>query len=251
MRRIITFVIALLMSAGVLMSAASPTETLNYKVLFKWGLINKKAGTATLTLTPHSSHLKAALYARSEPWADSFYKLRDTLYSHMEPTTMVPKYYERIAYEDGKYARDVIHFHRSGNNVTANTERYRRKGDNAETSSVFDRLTASGVTVDMLSAFYYLRTLDFAGMTPGQSKTVNIFSAKRKEQLRIVYHGEETLKIGKKSYSTWHVSFRFTTDGAKKSSDDIDTWIDTTGHHAPVKLRGKLKIGSILCLLEP
>ena len=49
-------------------------ETLNYKVMYKWGLINKQAGHASLALTHDSRHYHAQLTAASEPWADKFSK---------------------------------------------------------------------------------------------------------------------------------------------------------------------------------
>ncbi|MDE7470402.1 MAG: DUF3108 domain-containing protein [Paramuribaculum sp.] len=238
--------------SGVTAQAArtTPSEALHYKVLFKWGLINKKAGTADLTLTPRGNYLIARLTAKNESWADGFYKLRDTLTSHIDPVSMPPNYYERIAHEAGKYARVVVLFSRRGGEVTARTERVRSHDPNEVPDPIVNSLVATGVTVDMVSAFYYLRNLDFSHMTPGESKVINIFSAKRKELLRITFHGEEKVRIDKRDYDTWRISFTFTTDGSKKSSDSIDTWITTGGNHKPVKLRGKLKIGSILCLLE-
>lgn len=247
------FLIILSLLCCMLRSVATqPVETLHYKVMFKWGLINKKAGSATLTLTPKADYLQATLTARSESWADGIYKLRDTLYSHMDPEKLTPHFYERIAHEDGKYSRDIVRFARTPGSslVVAKTERIRRKDSESEAKSVSNKLSASGVTVDMVSAFYYLRKLDFAKMEPGQSVTVNIFSAKKKELLRIIFRGREKLKVDGKNYDTWRISFTFTTDGATKSSDNIETWLETTGNHAPVKLRGKLKVGAIQCLLE-
>ena len=37
------------------------------------------------------------------------------------------------------------------------------------------QLEAQGMTVDMLSSFFYLRTLDFDNMSVGQNVVVNIF----------------------------------------------------------------------------
>ncbi|MDE5921769.1 MAG: DUF3108 domain-containing protein, partial [Paramuribaculum sp.] len=90
-------------------------ETLHYKVMFKWGIVQKQAGRATLKLTSAPDHFKATLYARSEPWADHFYTLRDTLISVMDPTDMLPRHYERIAHEDGRFDHDIIRIQRSGN----------------------------------------------------------------------------------------------------------------------------------------
>lgn len=40
------------------------------------------------------------------------------------------------------------------------------------------------MTVDMLSSFFYLRTLDFDSMKSGDSQTVNIFSGSKKNASR-------------------------------------------------------------------
>lgn len=227
-----------------------PAETLSYKVMFKWGLINKKAGWARLEYTPGAVTSEAVLYAASEPWADRLYTLRDTLYSTIRTSSMTPVYYERVANEDGKYARDIIKFAHAGNKVNATTKRYRRSKPGAALKQADNTLQAEGATVDMLSAFYYIRSMPFARMQPGQQRIINIFSAKRKERLTITFVGEEQVSIDSDDYNTYHVKFRFTTEGSKQSSDDIDTWLKTDAPHIPVKLEGKLKIGKIMCLLE-
>ncbi len=60
-------------------------------------------------------------------------------------------------------------------------------------------LHAIGMTVDMLSVFYYLRTIDFADMAVGSEIHLNVFSGKKVEKLRVRYDGIETIKIEKKS----------------------------------------------------
>lgn len=257
MTRILQFFTGLAAALIIMLSALQatakvniPAETLNYKVMFKWGLINKKAGWARLEYTPGSVTSEAVLYAASEPWADRLYTLRDTLYSTIRPASMTPVYYERVANEDGKYARDVIRFTHAGSKVSATTRRYRRSKPGAEMKQADNTLEAEGATVDMLSAFYYIRSMPFDRMQPGQQRIINIFSAKRKERLTITFVGEERVKIDDSSYDTYHVKFRFTTEGSKQSSDDIDTWLETAAPHVPVKLEGKLKIGKIMCLLE-
>lgn len=223
-------------------------ETLNYKVMFKWGLVQKQAGRATLKLKSSPDAFVATLYARSEPWADHFYSLRDTLISTMSKTDMLPSRYERIAHEGGRYARDIITISRTGNIFNGESLRYRRKKNDRQTTKSQINLSAEGPTVDLLSVFYYLRAIDFGRIKPGYTKTINIFSGKRKEYLKIKYHGIDVLELDGKKYQTYRISFTFTADGSKKSSDDIDTWIWTNPSHIPLKLEGKLKVGRIRCL---
>ena len=83
-------------------------ETLNYKVMFKWGLINKQAGHARLALTHDSRHYHAQLAASSEPWADKFFKVRDTLNGRMTYADFTPLFYEKIAHEGKDHKHDVV-----------------------------------------------------------------------------------------------------------------------------------------------
>ena len=71
MKKFLLSCIALLLSISGILASETPQETLRYKVLYKWGLIQKQAGNATITLTRIPDGYKACLYARSEPWASS------------------------------------------------------------------------------------------------------------------------------------------------------------------------------------
>lgn len=240
------FVITVLFCSVIAASAAQlGNETLTYKVLFKWGLIQKQAGRGVLHLRENGDNFVSTLYARSEPWADRYYKVRDTLTSIMIKPLMLPVKYERIAHEGGRYSHDIVNFTHKGNSVTGDCHRYRRGKKDTTTSYANISLQADGITVDMLSSFYYLRTLDFTKLNPGDNRTINIFSSKRKELLRITYLGLQNVKIDKKNIPAYHISFRFTSDGRRETSDPINAWISTDGRLIPLKLVGKLKIGSI------
>lgn len=224
------------------------TETLNYKVMFKWGLVHKQAGRASLSVIESGDKYVARLVARSESWADKFYSVRDTLISSMTRTDFLPIRYERIAHEGGSFAHDIVNFSRIGDSFSADTERYRRKKNKTEIVKTTGKLSAEGHTVDLLSVFYYLRAMNFEIFSEGYAKTVNIFSGKKKEFLNIRYLGKDNLSLDGKKYDTYKISFTFTTDGSNKSSDDILTWISTDSSHIPLKLEGKLKVGRIQCL---
>ncbi|MDE5745083.1 MAG: DUF3108 domain-containing protein [Paramuribaculum sp.] len=245
----ITFIIFFLFSLCTLAeNQILRKEILNYKVMFKWGLVHKQAGRATLSIAENGNKYIATLIARSEPWADKFYSVRDTLISTMSATDFLPEKYERIAYEGGSFAHDIVSFSRKGNQFSAETERYRKKKKATEITKTTGTLKAEGHTVDLLSVFYYLRAMKFEPLTPGYSKTINIFSGKKRELLHIKYLGEEQLNLDGKKYDTYKISFTFTTGGSNKSSDDILTWISTDVSHVPLKLEGKLKVGRIQCL---
>lgn len=223
-------------------------ESINYRVMYKWGLVNKKAGMVNLsTHRTGASTIDAKLVARSEKWADAFYAVRDTLLGSMNISTLEPSYYEKITHEGGEYKRDYIKYSRSGNHVSATCQRWKQKSKKDEISHSEITLEAEGLTLDMLSSFYYMRSLGYASMKPGHRTELTVFSGKRKELLTITYHGTETIKIDKTEYPAYKISFSFTGEGGKKTSDDMEAWISTASNRIPLKLEGKLPVGKVQC----
>lgn len=246
--RLLTFLAALTLTLAAY--ATTTPETLNYKVIYKWGLVQKQAGRATFTVNQRGQNCHAKLAARSEPWADHFYRIRDTLITVFDAETRLPSSYQRIAHEDGSFAHDILSFTKAGNRTHAKCTRIRRGKKETQNRSTEINLQAEGDAVDLLSSFYYLRGLKFHGMKAGDTKTISIFSGKRKETLTITYGGFESLKIDKRKYYTYKVTFRFTSEGRKKTSEPIEAWI-ATDTRIPVKLVGQLKIGKIQCIYQP
>lgn len=225
-------------------------EDLNYKISYKWGLVQKNAGTCCISLRVNGDRASVTLTGRTDPWADKIYKVRDTLCANFSLSTLKPTRYERIAHENDYYAHDIVEYTHSGNNVTAATTVIRRS-DKKPLRRENYKLTASGQAVDMLSVLYFIRRMDFNTMTRGQSKQLTIFSGKKKENLSIRYVGREDLKIGGKTYSAYRVAFTFTSDGKKKSSESISAWISANADRIPLKIEGSLKIGKVRCIYSP
>lgn len=222
-------------------------ETLTYKVMYKWGLVHKQAGTATLTAKNHGDLLITQLTARSESWADRFYRVRDTLNGSIIRETFRPVYYEKIAREGSDNKHDRVDYKYPGAKVIGHCTRraWDEKGKLVRDEK--RTLDAYGTTVDMLSAFYYMRSLPYASWQKNHVVTVNIYSGKRKELLTIKYLGEQNVKVDNKSIKCYHITFIFTSDGRTKSSDDMEAWISADSRHLPIKLEGKLKVGKVQC----
>ncbi|MDE6267264.1 MAG: DUF3108 domain-containing protein [Muribaculaceae bacterium] len=249
---ILTLLIGLC-SLNAVASGKIKNENIKYRVMYKWGLINKRAGTVTVN-TRHNADgtFSSTLIGHSAKWADKFYAVRDTLRGTIISEGIHPLFYEKISHEGGDFKHDIIRYERhEGDNVIAFCDRYRRKKKSDSIDFSQKELQASGYTVDMLSAFYYMRYMDFDKMKVGEHKTMNIFSGKRKEILKITYQGTEDVNVDGKSYHCYHITFSFTSDGKKKSSDDLQAWIETGGSRIPVKMEGKLPVGSVKCFYEP
>ncbi len=245
------FIIPILVSLALISAAQQhhdetvvlADETLTYDIIYKWGFINKVAGYATLSLRNDGNLYQASLFGQNAPWANSIYTLRDSLYTTMTKTGLYPVKYVFIAHEQGKYKKDVVDFTRNGNEFSAECIRYKRPAKGEMTTSTI-HLEASGMTVDMLSSFFYLRTLDFGNMKKGDSVTLNIFSGTKKEKLKITYKGTGTVDISGDKINIYMINFTFTRDG-KQSSTPISAWISADDRRIPLKVEGQLSVGKV------
>lgn len=249
MRRFLGFIILTLCS-GVFVARAYDLhdESLEYRVMFKWGLIHKQAGTVTIDTRPDGKdYYTSELIGRSARWADHFFEVRDTLRGKIQASTDMPVYYEKIAREGGGYKHDVIRYSHEGDSVIGNCTRHAYDKKLKEVVETTRRHAATGFTVDILSAFYYMRGLDYGGMQPGEAVTCTIFSGTKKETLHITYRGMEPVEIDGRSVDCYYITFTFTSKNGKKSSDDMQAWISTDSRCVPLLMVGNLPVGSVRC----
>lgn len=233
------------------LSYAKEKETIKYVVSYKWGLIQQDAGDAIITKTPGHEGYELKLTAKTKPWADRIYKMRDTLISTVGHHSYLPEKYVRIAHEKGKYSRDEIKFDHSGEMARGSGIKYREK-KNGEIFQKDVNIEGPGPAFDFLSIFFHLREVDYASMKPGEKIVTSIFSGDKSEKLTVTPIGIETIKLKDKTeHETWHIVFNFTTKGATKSSDDIDCWISTDGDKLPLLIVGSLPVGQIRCHYVP
>lgn len=223
-------------------------ETLNYVITYKWGLITKDSGDATLTLKNQGQKYYIKLTGKTKPWADGLFHVRDTLISVMDKAKFRPLTYTKIAHEGGKYGKDVIEYSYSGKNVTGKAIKYRDKKGKITNENL--ELSATGDTFDMLSVFYWLRTIDPATLPVGEKVTATLFSGSHEETVKIWKVGEGTIKMrdGSKR-EAWHIRFTFTSKGGKKTSDNIDAWISKDDRRIPLEIKGSLPLGNVCAYL--
>ncbi|MBR7012038.1 MAG: DUF3108 domain-containing protein [Muribaculaceae bacterium] len=237
----IALLVASMMLPQSLTAKAFSNETLNYEIVYHWGMIWKHAGDATLSLHKTNSGYNAQLTGKTRSWADKVYPVRDTLKCTMDKD-LRPLRYEKLTHEKDYYARDVVKFSYNYSHTSAKCTRYRSSG-----TTTID-LSAKAQAYDMLSVFYMLRNLDYDELSRNKNYTTIIFSGKEKEYLTINYKGVETIKMRDGSKRKAHrINFKFTQKGGKQSSDDLSAWMSTDDSRIPLLLVGKLPVGEVKC----
>ena len=243
MKRLLTtvlLVVAMVLPQQV-MGRDYSNETLNYEIVYHWGMIWKHAADATLSIHKSGNGYKAQLTGKTRSWADKVYPVRDTLKCTLN-SELKPLVYEKLTHEKDYYARDVVKFSYNYSHTNAHCTRYRKSG-----TATID-LSAKSQAYDMLSVFYMLRNLNYDELARNKNYTTVIFSGKEKEYLTINYKGVESIKMRDGSKRQAHcITFRFTQKGGKKSSDNISVWMATDDSRIPLLLVGKLPVGEVKC----
>lgn len=243
MKRLLTtvlLVVAMVLPQQV-MGRDYSNETLNYEIVYHWGMIWKHAADATLSIRKTGNGYKAQLTGKTRSWADKVYPVRDTLKCTLN-SELKPLVYEKLTHEKDYYARDVVKFSYNYSHTNAHCTRYRKSG-----TTTID-LSAKSQAYDMLSVFYMLRNLNYDELARNKNYTTVIFSGKEKEYLTINYKGVESIKMRDGSKRQAHcITFRFTQKGGKKSSDNICVWMATDDSRIPLLLVGKLPVGEVKC----
>ena len=101
------------------------SETLNYEIVYHWGLIWKHAANARLTIKrTNNGGYYSELVGRTRSWADKVYPVRDTLKCWMN-SNFTPTKYMKLTHEKNYYAKDVVNFSYANNTTYGKCVRYR------------------------------------------------------------------------------------------------------------------------------
>jgi Protein of unknown function (DUF3108) len=173
---------------------------------------------------------EAATYAR---W-DSFFKIRDIYESYVNPKSLMPSLYKRSINEGGFKKTEKYIF--KGNVITSTAKRNTKP----ETTKTF---SVGGTTQDIVSAIYKMRTIDFAGMKVGQTKSMVIVFDE--EQLSVVmkYMGTETVPAGNLGSKLCYKIAIAAKTTALKGNDKNLLWLTADEKKVPASIKFSIKVG--------
>ncbi len=165
----------------------------------------------------------------SVPSFDWFFKVRDRYETYLDAEGMFPWRFEQHIRE-GKYSRDFSAFFDQ------------RKGKAKTSEGEYD--IPKNVN-DIVSAFYYVRTLDLSGLKKGQKIHLENFYKNKVYPLDVVYHGKEKVDVGAGTFECILVEPLVQEGGLFKSEGSILIWLSNDELRLPVKVKTKVIIGSI------
>ncbi len=206
-------------------------EELKYRV--HYGAMN--AGLATLTIDNTNKlingrpSLHAVATGNSIGAFDWFFKVRDRYESYMDEQAMMPWIFIRRVDEGGfKISQNQTYDHNLG-----------RVNSNGK------MMTVPKYIQDMVSAFYYARTLDFTNAKVGDVYSVPTFIDDSVWTMKLKFKGRETIKTDLGRIKCIKFCPVVQVGRVFKKEEDLSLWVSDDANHVPVRAEGSLFIGSI------
>ena len=224
-------------------------ENLTYDLYFKYGIINVKAGKATLntesTTYDYKDAYKLTLNATTGGLIRNMYNIEDTLTSYMDKD-LIPLLFTKGADEGKDYTRERQIYKYNNGTTSIRAIRYR----NGELS--FDEnITTKRCTYDMMSILAFSRTLDYSKMKRGDNTQVQFITGKRLVNMYIRYLGTSNMKVNNgKSYEAIELSLMILDKAFADQEEAMRVWITDDENRIPLQIDSKLKIGSTRAILK-
>ncbi len=188
------FFVAAVLWSGMIHSqnnAVKSGEKLVYAASYNMsGLMTQLAQVTMQTETVKTSKstlLHLVCDAKTFSKWDTFFKIRDSYESYVNPATLKPSLYKREILE-GTYTKKEKYIFK-GNTIQSTVKRKNMP----ETKNSFQ---VSSSANDVVSTIYLLRNVDFSKMKPGQTKSFTVVFDEKEMSVTAKYMGKETVKAG-------------------------------------------------------
>lgn len=235
--------IVLFCSAGTLSAFqnAMPTDsasqhafTVGEKLVFDVGYGFITAGEAIIsipkydTVAAHQCY-KVMFEVNSTPTFSFFFEVRDRYETYLDANEIYPWRFEQHV-KEGHYRRDfTAEFDQVNHVATASGKQY----------PIPPRVN------DIMSAFFYVRTLDFSAMKTGERIHLHNFYKDSTYDLDVQFMGRETIKVEAGTFKCIIVEPLAKEGGLFKSDGRVLIWLSDDERKIPVKITTKVLIGSI------
>ncbi|RYG22212.1 MAG: DUF3108 domain-containing protein [Chitinophagaceae bacterium] len=207
-------------------------EVLEYKL--KYGFIT----AAEATIKVLSSDLKfdnkptyrLMVDAQTSGTFDIFYKIRDHYDSYIDKTDLTPYFYQENIREASYRRQDKARFYQDNKKVVANRGTF---------------TTPTTQTFDLVSAYYFSRSLDISKLKIGDTFKLNYFLGDEISALEIQYVGKEMVKSKLGNLSCLKFSPSIKPGRIFKKDSKLYLWITDDGNRVPVKAEVEILVGSV------
>lgn len=199
-----------------------------------------KAGTATQEITTDGVETRIVSIARSADWISVFFPVEDrieTILRGNAPSRIgLPRHYS-IKIREGSHRRDKEVTFDHANNVAHYKDNL--NGDKRV-------IPIPAATLDTLSSFYFVRTLK---PEVGKSIYLTILDNMKVWKVEVQVLRKEKIKTKLGNFDTIVIKPLMQSEGIMDRKGDMFIWLTDDSRLLPVKMKTKVKVGSITATL--
>jgi hypothetical protein len=202
-----------------------------------------KAGDATLELRKTELDGKTVYHAKGFGQTSTviswFFKVRDTYESYFDVEEPKPYLFKRDVYEGGHIIKRDTKFDHENHSARVEDYKYNTV-KNVEIADV----------QDMISSFYYLRTINTDTLKAGDEIALDMFFDSKTYPFKLRYLGSQVLKTRFGKIKT--LKFRPLVQAGRvfKESESVTIWVTADANKIPIKLKASLAVGSLRAELK-
>lgn len=207
-------------------------EVLSYKL--KYGFITAAEATikvmnSDLKFEDNETY-KLVVDAKTSGTFDIFYKIRDHYDSYIDKTKLTPYFYQEDIKEASYTRKDKARFTQEAKKVVSNKGTF-----TAPTNQTFD----------LVSAYYFARSLDISKLKTGEKFKLNYFLGDGIHQLEIKYVGKEVVKSKLGNIRCLKFSPSIDPGRIFRKDSALYLWITDDGNRVPVKAQVEIIVGAV------
>jgi len=209
-------------------------EFLKYKI--HYGLLN--AGFSTMEIQGSEDANDSLIHAVGKGWttgmAKFFFRVEDTYESYFDESNFRPKHFIRKV-DEGGYTQDKeIYF---------DFDRHQAKVINHKKDNEDSHFIQNDVQ-DMISSFYYMRSIDFSNLKENDSIDINMFFDGKMNPFKLVILGRESIKTDFGRINTIKIRPLVQKGRVFHDEENVTLWITDDLNKIPVKIKASLLVGS-------
>lgn len=209
-------------------------EYLKYKI--QYGLL--KAGFSTIEIENPQDKNDSLIHAIGKGWTTGMvkflFRVEDTYESYFDQNSMRPKHFIRKVNEGGYTQDKEIYF---------DFEKHQAKVINHKKDEENSHFIQNNVQ-DMISSFYYMRSIDFTHLKENDSIDVNMFFDGKMNPFKLIILGRENIKTNFGRINTIKIRPLVQKGRVFKDEENVTLWISDDLNKIPVKIKASLLVGA-------
>ncbi len=223
-------------------AAFSYGEELQFEVSYGWlVLADAKLQVARRAHDQENKpHYKIDVFGKTKGAATIFGRVNDNWGTYLDVESMLPTIsYRHI--EEGNYRKHerVLFDQKKGK---ARMELYDRDNKILKQVKEYD---LPGQVQDLVSGFYYLRSMDLKNLTPGESILIRGFFDKEFYNIKLIYEGTELLETELGLKDTYIFSPQLPKNKLFRGDFPVKVWVTKDQNKIPVKIKANMFLGSL------